>query len=136
MSSFTYINNAGFNDPPPGTTDPNTPEEFYNYLSGTWRDGNPFTFGDDAYLDGDPINYAFTEVPDNPDGWSMCTAGLPEYDRRTVQASGPFRLKPGAINELIIGVVWVPELAYPCPDINRLFKADDCENAASHWSQW
>ena len=125
MSSFTYYNNGGFNDPPPGTTDPNTPEEFYNYLSGTWRDGNPFTFGDDGYLDGDEIKYAFTEAPNNPDGWSMCTAGLAEYDRRTVQASGPFRLKPGAINELIIGVVWVPELAYPCPDINRLFKADD-----------
>ena len=54
----------------------------------------------------------------------MCTASLPEYDRRTVQASGPFKLVPGATNELIVGAVWVPEFDYPCPDISRLFQAD------------
>jgi len=58
----------------------------------------------------------------------MCTAAdsnNPEYDRRTVQASGPFVLLPGAVNELIIGAVWVPDFDYPCPDMSRLFNADD-----------
>jgi hypothetical protein len=59
----------------------------------------------------------------------MCTAALPEYDRRTVQASGPFLLQPGAVNELIIGAVWVPDLDYPCPDISRLQAADDIAQA-------
>jgi hypothetical protein len=125
MSSFTYYNNGGFNNPPPPTTDPNIAIEYYRYLTGSWRDGTPFTFGGDAYNTGDPINYAFTDPPNRIDGWSMCTANLPEYDRRTIQASGPFLLKPGAVNELIIGVVWVPELVYPCPNITRLFVADD-----------
>ena len=125
MSSFTYYNNGGFGNPPPGTTDPNIDIEFYRYLTGSWRDGSVFTFGDDAYQDGDPINYAFTDPPNAIDGWSMCTAGLPEYDRRTIQASGPFLLRPGAVNELIIGAVWVPDLVYPCPNITRLFVADD-----------
>ena len=125
MSSFTYYNNGGYNNPPPGTTDPNIAIEFYRYLTGSWRDGSPFTFGDDAYQDGDPIRYAFVDPPNKSDGWSMCTAGLPEYDRRTIQASGPFLLRPGAVNELIIGAVWVPDLVYPCPNITRLFVADD-----------
>jgi hypothetical protein len=126
MSSFTYYNNGGVGQPPPGTTDPQTAAQFYNYLTGTWLDGTPFTFGDDAYADGDPVKYAFVDEPNNPNGWSMCSAGTnPNFDRRTIQASGPFLLKPGAVNELIVGVVWVPEFDYPCPDISRLFAADD-----------
>ncbi|RMG87149.1 MAG: hypothetical protein D6714_02935 [Bacteroidetes bacterium] len=128
MTSFTYFNN-NINNPPPGTTDPNTAQEFYNYLRGLWRDGTPFTFGGDGYNPGstDTIAFAFPSPPalTGNDHWSMCTESLPEYDRRTVQASGPFLLQPGAVNELIIGVVWQPDFAYPCPDISRLVFADD-----------
>jgi hypothetical protein len=132
MSSFTYFNNSGFGNPPPGTTDPSTDTEFYRYLSGSWKDGTPFTFGGDAYdpASSDYIDYAFTNDPDG-NGWSMCNPGpdfpdgLPAYDRRTVQASGPFILQPGARNELIIGAVWAPNLDYPCPDITKLQFADD-----------
>jgi len=131
MTSFTYFNNGGFNNPPPGTTDPNTAQEFFNYLSGTWRDGVPFSFGGDAYdpTNSNLIDFAFTDPPDDQSGWSMCTQDLPEYDRRTIQASGPFVLQPGAINELIIGAVWVPDLDYPCPDITRVLFADDLAQA-------
>ena len=133
MSSFTYFNNPSFGNPPPGTGDPATDVEFYRYLSGSWKDGTPFTFGGDGY---DPasteyIDYAFTDDPDDQNGWSMCNpgpdfpSGLPAYDRRTVQASGPFILQPGARNELIIGAVWAPDLDYPCPDITKIQFADD-----------
>ena len=128
MSSFTYFNNNIAPNPPPGTIDPNTTEEYYNYLSGTWRDGTPFTFGGDAYQDSNtPINYAFVDPPNSndPNAWSMCSQALPSGDRRTVQASGPFRLDPGAVNELIIGVVWVPDQTYPCPSITGLQQADE-----------
>ncbi|HRF37840.1 MAG TPA: hypothetical protein PK198_03545 [Saprospiraceae bacterium] len=126
MSSFTYFNNGGVTPTPaPGTTDPNNAQEYYNYLTGSWRDGSPFTYGGDAYQDGPPIKYAFTEAPDNQTGWSMCTQALPAGDRRTIQASGPFKLRPGDINELIIGVVWVPDQRYPCPSIKKLQEADD-----------
>jgi len=129
MSSFTYYNNGNVGGPPPGTTDPSVAQEYYNYLSGSWADGSPFTFGDDAYQDGDPVKYAFTDAPNDPTGWSMCTADLPFGDRRTIQASGPFRLDPGAINELIIGAVWVGNQNYPCPDISKLQEADDIAQA-------
>ncbi len=130
MSSFTYFNRStGVPTPIPGTTDPNNALEYYRYLSGSWRDGNPFTYGGDAYQDGEPIKYAFTEAPDDANGWSMCSEGLPPGDRRIIQASGPFRLDPGAVNELIIGAVWVPDQNYPCPSIRRLQEADDIAQA-------
>lgn len=129
MSSFTYYNNAGVGSPQQGTTDPENALEYYYYLSGRWKDGSPFTFGDDAYRDGFPVEYAFTEAPDDPTGWSMCTAGLPFGDRRTIQASGPFRLDPGAVNELIVGAVWVADQSYPCPSLTKLLEADDIAQA-------
>jgi hypothetical protein len=130
MSSFTYFNNNIPPAPPPGTTDPTTAEEYYNYLTGSWRDRTPFTFGGDAYQDStEPINYAFVDSPNDGAGWSMCTEDLPPGDRRTVQASGPFRLDPGAVNELIVGVVWVPDQNYPCPNIRKLQQADDIAQA-------
>jgi len=126
MSSFTYYNN-NINNPPNGTLDPQLPLEFYRYLTGSWRDGSPFQYGGDGYQEGGPelnIRYALTDSPDDDAGWSMCTANLPNYDRRTIQASGPFRLEPGAVNELIIGVPWVPDITYPCPDLENLLRAD------------
>jgi len=127
MSSFTYYNNRLLN-PPPGTDDPTTAPEFYNYLSGLWRDGTPFTYGGSGYNlnSTDVIKYAFTERPNDANGWSMCSESLSDGDRRTIQASGPFTLIPGASNELIIGIPWVPDIkTYPCPDIRPLLKADD-----------
>ncbi|MEO0877789.1 MAG: hypothetical protein AAFY48_24565, partial [Bacteroidota bacterium] len=41
------------------------------------------------------------------------------------QGSGPFTLQPGAVNELVFGVIWVPNQAYPCPSIARLQRADN-----------
>ncbi len=128
MTSFTYMIRAGscsgaVSD---ALTDPNLASEFYYYLQGRWKDGTPYTFGGDAYdpLSTDYIKYAFVDNPNGTD-WNMCTAELDQCDRRTVQATGPLKLQPGATNELIIGVPWVPDVAYPCPDISDLQFADD-----------
>ena len=131
MSAFTYYIRLGSCNPLPGMTDPNTASEFYNYLTGKWRDGTRFTQGGSGYEPGSRryINYAFPDAPNNPTGWSMCSANSPCGDRRTIQASGPFRLKPGAVNELIVGVPFVADQAYPCPDIRRLQEADDIAQA-------
>jgi hypothetical protein len=125
MSSFTYMNRESLD---PATTDPTTAGEYYNCLSGYFRNGDPYTYGGSGHNVNDPnavkIKYAFTEEPNNTTGWSMCTANLPFGDRRTLQTSGPFRLNPGAVNELIIGVPWVADQDYPCPDMENLFRAD------------
>ncbi len=131
MSSFIYYNNGSVGTPSPQTTDPNNATDFYNYLQGRWRDGTPLTIGGDGFNPGstDSTRYAFFDPPNDAAGWSMCTEGLPFGDRRTLQASGPFLLKPNTKNELIIGAVWVPDLDYPCPDISRLQRADDLAQA-------
>lgn len=130
MSSFTYYNRGGLGAPAP-TEDPQIAEHYYNYMRALWRDGTAVTFGGSGYTPGstDSVSYTFPADPNSNDGWSMCTADLPFGDRRTIQASGPFLLKPGAVNELIIGAVWVPDLTYPCPDISRLQAADDLAQA-------
>lgn len=130
MSSFTYTNSGGTTPTPaPATTDPDrgNAQQYYNYISGRWKDGTRFTRGGTGYNVGstDTIPYAFPDAPNNPDGWSMSAEGLPVGDRRTMQASGPFTLQPGAVNELIVGVVWVADQNYPNPSITRLQKADD-----------
>ncbi len=124
MTSFMYYNRGGGNNDP-GTEDPSTPIEYYRYLNGFWRDGTALTIGGTGYLSGsDQTRYAFPFAPDDAGGWSMCEAGLIEWDRRTLQATGPFRLDPGAVNELIIGVVWLQDADYPCPSIDPLLRAD------------
>lgn len=125
MSSFVYYNNPGIGNWPAAMTDPQLPLEFYRYLTGHWRDGSPFTYGGSGYQSGGAeLRYALTDPPNSANGWSMCTANLAFGDRRTLQASGPFTLKPGAVNELIIGVPWVPDIQYPCPDLENLLRAD------------
>lgn len=130
MSSFIYYVNGGFPGLP-NTSDPATGEQFYNYLSGTWRDGTPYYGTGNAYQQtGATTKYVFPDDPDDPNGWSMCTQTINGADMRTVQASGPFQLLPGAINELIMGVVWVPNVqTYPCPELSTLKTADNLAQA-------
>lgn len=133
MTSFTYHERQIGGSFPPATTDPQRGREdgFYNYIRGFWRDGTPLTFGGSGYTPGsaDTVRYAFPDDPNKTNGWSMCTANLPIGDRRTLQATGPLLLQPGATNELILGVVFVPDVDYPCPDITRLKFADDIAQA-------
>ncbi len=127
MSSFTYFLNPRSDPIPPGPMqDPNTIGEVYNYMTGSWRDGTRFTNGGTGYNPGstDYTKYAFPGYPDDENGWSMCALSTNRGDFRTVQASGPFRLDPGVTNELIIGVVWVPDQEYPCPPLDELLAAD------------
>ncbi|MFT4533073.1 MAG: hypothetical protein ACI9P5_000417 [Saprospiraceae bacterium] len=130
MTSFVY-QNRGVSNPPPATTDPNQDTEFYNILRGLWSDGTAVSFGDSGFdpAKTDTVRYVFPDAPDDENGWSMCTADLPFDDRRTVQATGPLLLQPGAKNELIIGAVFVPSITYPCPSIDRLQFADDLAQA-------
>ncbi|MEM9545565.1 MAG: hypothetical protein AAGA77_06305, partial [Bacteroidota bacterium] len=130
MTSFIY-QNRGVSTPPEATQDPDRDFEFYNILRGRWKDGTAVTFGNSGFdpASMDTISYVFPDAPDDDNGWSMCTADLPFDDRRTVQATGPLLLQPGATNELIIGAVFVPNIDYPCPNITRLQFADDLAQA-------
>ncbi|MEL6864966.1 MAG: T9SS type A sorting domain-containing protein [Bacteroidota bacterium] len=127
MSNFGYYNNAGLGSSPPGTVDPATPSEIYNYLSGSWKDGTRMTKGGTGYNPGstDFTNYAFPDSPNDPDGWSMCSEGLPTSDRRFILSSGPYESLPGNIQSVSIAVIMVEDVTHPCPDLTPLFDASD-----------
>lgn len=139
MSSFTYFNGGGLASTPPGTMAPVNALEYYRYMTGSWRDGSPFEYGGNGYQEGTyEISYAFSDPPNDTLGWSMCTAlaGGPiatEVQYNLLQSSGPFRLDPGAVNEVLIGLTWVPDQVLPCPDISDIQAASDyIEKAVSN----
>lgn len=126
MTAFMYYNN-GAGD---GTGDPQSgkPEQWYNLIQAKWAAGNHLTVGGTGFqnLGGIPTNYAFPSDPGDATGWSMCSVpGLPEYDRRSIQSTGPIRLDPNKTNFLVVGVPWVPDQDYPCPPLDDLRRADD-----------
>ncbi len=126
MSSFTYHHNPSLWGGPSAMTDPALDAEYYNYLTGKWSDGTPYTISGNGYLSGSQTtNFVFPDEPIDASSWSMCTSGLPYGDHRVVQATGPITMASNSVNELILGVVWVPDVQSPCPDLNELKSADD-----------
>lgn len=118
MSKFVYYRNdfTVQGNPENGT-------HVYNYLSGFWKDGLPFTYGGDAYNEPGPVcDFMFPDLSDqsiswgtggnctNPQTpqpqWSEVTEGNAPSDRRLLQSAGPFTLKPGAVNTVTVGAVW------------------------------
>jgi len=110
MAAFLYYNND-FSV----IGNPEVAAHYYGYLSGSWKDGSPFTYGGNGYGGTDPTPFMFPSDPSDPLGWSECTESNPPADRRMIQSSGPFRLEPGAANEVVIGAVWVrPPISGGC----------------------
>lgn len=118
MRRFTYYTGQGATFP---YTDPNGANEFYNFMSGSWADGSEMYYGGNGqtgatpsdYLfpgDSDPLNWG-TQGTDLGFDWSEVeTDGAggtnPVGDRRFVQSAGPFTLKPGAVNNITVGIVY------------------------------
>ncbi len=116
MAKFVYYNNDfSVQGNPTKATD------YYNYLSGFWIDGTPFTYGGNAYKGSGPVcDFMF---PGSSDPTGLGTKMVPqqawaEYptpanptgdvpgDRRFMESAGPFTLLPGAVNSVTTGVVW------------------------------
>ncbi len=111
MSKFVYYNNDFTL-----TGNPEVAQHYYGYLTGFWKDGTAIV---DNYANGGegngygpssagPVaNYMFSGDPCAGTGWTESNADNPtDGDRRFLQSAGPFTLFPGAVNEIITGVVW------------------------------
>ena len=92
-SSFTYFNHIQ------GRTGyPNNTQEFYNYLTGSWKDGSRFVAGcNPEALTGSPYPFVFPEDPSLVSGISEPVCNKISGDRRMILSSGPFKLIPGSV---------------------------------------
>ena len=107
MSGFNYFRNSGAL-----YGDPQTANEYYNFLQGFWRDGTPLTYGGTGYEGVVPTKYAYPGDSD-PYGWG--TNGVPQPawwqtgasdDLRGVMSSGPFTLEPNETVIYDLAFVW------------------------------
>ncbi|MCE3225939.1 MAG: hypothetical protein K0S32_490 [Bacteroidetes bacterium] len=126
MSRFTYYNNniGAF---PPQTTNPDLAIHFYNFMTGYWKDGSPFTQGGNAYGGTAPAQFVYDGDPVAGTGWTEKGAGNLPGDRRFLQSAGPFTLKPGAVNDIIFGMPWAqsPNKGGNIESVKLLKVADD-----------
>lgn len=140
MRRFLYYSNSG-QGADPSQTDPIIAIDYYNYLKGFWKDGTPFYYGGSGHIsdaqadpsviadfmfpgDTDPLGWGTDGVPQAP--WTEQSANNPPDDRRFVQSAGPFVLKPGAVNNITVGVVWArANSGGPFASVEAVRRADD-----------
>jgi hypothetical protein len=120
MQKFIYIMALG-NTPFP-LTYPSTPEHYYDFLRGIWKDGTTMMYGGQGHQnhgaygpecsfmfpgDSDPCLWNTNGLPPNsPTYWTEETAGNVPYDRRFLTSAGPFTLEAGGVNYITWGVPW------------------------------
>lgn len=107
MSIFNYFNNS-FAGVPVAQTDPDNAAQYYQYMTGFWRDGTPFTCGGNAYGGSIATKYVYPALTytNGACGAANWEDPGPGGDRRFMQSSGPFTLKPGAVNYVTFGLPW------------------------------
>ena len=78
MQSFKHWFLLGVGDTLIPGIDPTGAAEYYNYMSGLWRFGEPVTAFGNGYETSstDTTLFAFHDRPNDPNGWSMQTAQL------------------------------------------------------------
>ena len=155
MERFVYYNNDASL-----VGNPSQATQYYNYLIGRWRDGadmvddrDPASGIVNGYPDpgdgpGNPTDYMFPDYPgvscaftaygtSNSNKWGESEngsqVGVPA-DKRLLQSAGPFTLRPGAFNELIVGVVWARDQlnqfdVQQFGSVCKMYQADDIAQA-------
>ena len=140
MRRFLYYSNTT-NGANPNQTDPISSSDYYNYLRGFWKDGTKFVYGGSGHIsdpdanplmpcdfmfpgDTDPLGWGTNGNPQAP--WTEQTANNTPNDRRFVESAGPFVLKPGAVNNITVGVVYARSNGgNPFESVEVLRRADD-----------
>lgn len=117
MRRFMYYTSTAA----PSQADPNNPAQYYSYMQGKWADNRDMVYGGTGYPGSAGATtivsgYAFPDNSDTLDwgtegvkpgfAWSEITNNNAKGDRRFVQSAGPFTLKPGAVNNITVGIVY------------------------------
>lgn len=111
LSAFTYYQSST-NTP---TGNPTTMDDYYQYMSGSWADGIPITFGGDGRGSGTgatnmPTKFMFSDTSDSnfSASWTMQSASMMPSDVRGIGSFGPFSLPAGAMKSFDIAYITGP----------------------------
>ncbi|MSP57640.1 MAG: hypothetical protein CK532_00745 [Flavobacteriales bacterium] len=105
LSHFMYYNN----DQNAVSGNPGDAIEFYNLMQGKWLGGQNVTWGGTGFGGSRPAKYMFpgdTDPEHLGESWTEKSSGNKPGDRRFIQSTGPFTLRPGQIQRITLGVVW------------------------------
>ncbi|MGL4598168.1 MAG: hypothetical protein ACRCYO_11585, partial [Bacteroidia bacterium] len=67
---------------------PTTPQHFYNYLRGFWKDSLPLTVGGFGYGGNIPSRFLYPGFPNDTTIWNETTASQTPFDRKMMLTSG------------------------------------------------
>jgi hypothetical protein len=99
-----YLNNSS------NSGNPFSPNQFYNYLSGKWKDNTPWGF-----------NYAYPGSPCISTEFSMVHPTFQiTYDLKTIQSFGPMNFAPGDCKNITTAVITTFNSAYPDPCFDNI----------------
>jgi hypothetical protein len=105
LSHFMYYNNTS----DPVTGNPRNANAYYNFLMGKWAGGQNVTWGGNGFGGSRVCDYMFPGSTDPAfagECWDEKSAGNRPGDRRFIQSTGPFLLRPGQVQRITVGVVW------------------------------
>lgn len=109
--------------------EPGTGSDYYNYLSGRWKDGTRWTYGGRGNLVGArETNFLFPTDPNTGAFWSELAADSAGQknspaDRRFVMSTGPLTINPNDHQEIIFGILWARG-SDNLDSVSKLFVAD------------
>ena len=137
-NSLMYFFNPSVGNPPVPQTDPSIHQEYYNYMTGSWRDGTPLSLGGNGYdlNTPDPHSYVFDETTIDGVLWQECLYNDVLGDRRLVIGAGGVEIGSGDRKKFNFAIIHNDEAEYPCPDMTPLkedaaavqqFYADVCD---------
>ena len=133
MSHFLYYNQDNFLG---GNL--LTGEEYYNYIRGIWRNGQPLCYGGSGLIpgctveadfmfpgDSDPLGYGTGGIPQPL--WTEQTAGNTPFDRRFLLSMGAFNLQSGQSEIIHYGALWARDTIQnnPFGSAEKLFEVKD-----------
>ncbi|MGB0999828.1 MAG: hypothetical protein ACPGVE_05755 [Flavobacteriales bacterium] len=125
MSKFVYFNN----DFDPISGNPEGGSDYYNLLTGKWKNGNPITYGGSGLTSSNPpCDYMFPDDTDPKftEPWTEESAKNKPADRRFLISAGPFTLEPGGQYNITTGLVWArADQGGPFASVQKMILADD-----------
>ncbi|MEP7168054.1 MAG: T9SS type A sorting domain-containing protein [Bacteroidota bacterium] len=107
MTKFLVYSSTGG----PVTGQPNTSQDYFNYMSGKWLNGDQWTYGGNGYnavsTDTTSFIYPGDSDPNHPaNPWDESIAGNPPDDRIFLLSSGPFTFYPDQCVCITYAVIW------------------------------